>query len=119
MGPAPDTTASADIIAATTADRELGDAARARVAGGPADNTSRACARHRETFTAWCAPHHHTPLPATADGLKATIRRSKTDQARAEFCPSRWWAGRGELSTLSGPDSVSVAEMTLAVLPFI
>lgn len=67
--PAPGTTTSATIAAAHTADRELSEAARARVAGGLADNTSRAYARDWETFTAWCAKHHRTPLPASAETL--------------------------------------------------
>lgn len=80
LEPRPETTPAA--VANTT--RPLSAAAREALDAGTADSTRRAYSTDWQTFTAWCASHGHTPLPATPETVVeyvaalTTIPRSRT-----------------------------------------
>ncbi|MEU8383598.1 hypothetical protein [Streptosporangium sp. NPDC048865] len=88
--PAPSATLADPAARAVAAgiDRELSEAARARVAGGMADNTSRAYARDWETFTTWCATTGRTPLPASAETLAEYVTHLAITPTRRGTLPA-------------------------------
>ncbi|MEU7864346.1 tyrosine-type recombinase/integrase [Nonomuraea sp. NPDC049141] len=75
-------------IPANAADSELTDAARARVAGGFAANTSRAYQRDWETFAAWCAAYGRRPLPATPDTVTEYVTHLAATPTRKGTLPA-------------------------------
>jgi integrase len=61
---------STDLVpAAGTMDRFLSDRTAERIRQSVPENTQRAYARQLERFTAWCAEHGRTALPATGETL--------------------------------------------------
>ncbi|MET8862637.1 tyrosine-type recombinase/integrase [Nonomuraea sp. NPDC004580] len=73
---------------AGAADRELTEAARARVAGGFAANTSRAYQRDWESFTAWCAALGRSPLPATPETVTEYVTHLAATPTRKGTLPA-------------------------------
>lgn len=57
------------IVPAATADIELSERTRERIADGVAANTRKAYGRALAAFTAWCTSHGRSSLPATAETL--------------------------------------------------
>ncbi|WP_433513683.1 tyrosine-type recombinase/integrase [Nonomuraea sp. CA-143628] len=73
---------------ASAVDRALTEAARARVAGGFAANTSRAYQRDWETFAAWCAVHGRSPLPATPETVTEYVTHLAATPTRKGTLPA-------------------------------
>ncbi|QFY14757.1 tyrosine-type recombinase/integrase [Nonomuraea phyllanthi] len=73
---------------ASAADRELTEAARARVAGGLAANTGRAYQRDWESFAVWCVTQGRSALPATPETVTEYVTHLAVTPTRKGTLPA-------------------------------